>query len=307
VELIDRIIDLLSGDKPNLTEALVKTKVLLYKLGRQDLSEWVNNELNGYPADSPVPEYRVVTATVKGNLVNIAWSMPDQPLPTMHLEKKWRERFVDLKIRESIASIEQLAAGNTSSGRLTVTIPPEAHELFEKAIQDFHIQRAWSEIGHGAMTGIVTAVRSRLLDFVLELGGRVRDIATDEDLRRVGAAPEITKLFNNMVLGDHATVMVGNYGHQHVISVNAAGDFAGLSKLLSDHGVSEADILALRNSIEADRGDPSLSKGDFGKNVRAWLGSMFQKAVDTSWAIELGIVGNLLTDALKSYYGWLRF
>jgi hypothetical protein len=31
---------------------------------------------------------------------------------------------------------------------------------------------------------------------------------------------------------------------------------------------------------------------------------MLDKAVDASWQIELGIAGNLLTDALKKYYGW---
>jgi hypothetical protein len=42
----------------------------------------------------------------------------------------------------------------------------------------------------------------------------------------------------------------------------------------------------------------------FGPRVREWIKKMISKAVDASWQIELGVAGNLLTDALKAYYGW---
>jgi hypothetical protein len=42
----------------------------------------------------------------------------------------------------------------------------------------------------------------------------------------------------------------------------------------------------------------------FGPQVRDWMKSMLSKAVDTSWQIEIGITSNLLTEALKAYYGW---
>ncbi|MEH6541684.1 hypothetical protein [Halopseudomonas sp.] len=37
MKLINEIIDILSSEKPNLTNALIKTKVLLYKLGQKEL------------------------------------------------------------------------------------------------------------------------------------------------------------------------------------------------------------------------------------------------------------------------------
>jgi AbiTii len=51
--LTDEIISLLSEEKSSLSEALLKTKVFLYQIGKKELAEWVNHELNGYPEDIP--------------------------------------------------------------------------------------------------------------------------------------------------------------------------------------------------------------------------------------------------------------
>jgi len=71
MKLIDEIIDNLSADQPNLTNALMKTKVLLHKLGKKDLIEWVNNEINGYSEAADVPPYRTVNAQVLVKFVSI--------------------------------------------------------------------------------------------------------------------------------------------------------------------------------------------------------------------------------------------
>ena len=48
MKLVDEIIDILSSDKGKLSDALIKTKVLLHQIGHKELVSWVNNELNGY-------------------------------------------------------------------------------------------------------------------------------------------------------------------------------------------------------------------------------------------------------------------
>jgi len=35
------------------------------------------------------------------------------------------------------------------------------------------------------------------------------------------------------------------------------------------------------------------------------MATMLKKAIDSAWQIELGVAGNLLTIALRKYYGWL--
>jgi hypothetical protein len=62
------------------------------------------------------------------------------------------------------------------------------------------------------------------------------------------------------------------------------------------------DLTLPVSCIHADAEDVKAKR--FGPRVREWIKKMISKAVDASWQIELGVAGNLLTDALKAYYGW---
>ena len=48
--MLNELIQTLSEANPKLIDCLTKTKVLLYKIGRKDLVDWVSNEINGYGA-----------------------------------------------------------------------------------------------------------------------------------------------------------------------------------------------------------------------------------------------------------------
>jgi hypothetical protein len=86
--LADDIISLLSDEKSSLSEVLLKTKVFLYQIGKKELAEWINHELNGYPDAISLPSYRVIEARIMGDLLNNGWSASGQFLPTYHLESR---------------------------------------------------------------------------------------------------------------------------------------------------------------------------------------------------------------------------
>lgn len=58
--LLDEIIGLLNSEQGSLTDALLKTKVLLHQIAKKELAGWVNNELNGYADGTDLPPYRVL-------------------------------------------------------------------------------------------------------------------------------------------------------------------------------------------------------------------------------------------------------
>ena len=106
MKLIHEIIELLSSNAPNLHNALFKTKVLLHKLGEKHLVHWVNSELNGYDSIENVPEYRVLTMSILGNISNGAWRYSNQPLPIAHLGEKLRKDLETTHLTQSIAVLE---------------------------------------------------------------------------------------------------------------------------------------------------------------------------------------------------------
>ncbi|SRR5260221_10957179 len=122
--LIDQIILLLGDTKSNLTEALLKTKILLHQISRKELTEWVNNELDGYPEGSAVPGYRVVHTRVLANLSNPVMRYASHPIPLGHLKPEQREPLECSEIRDGLAVVEELT---TRKGHLSRPIPMEAN------------------------------------------------------------------------------------------------------------------------------------------------------------------------------------
>jgi hypothetical protein len=302
MKLLNELIESLSGERPSLTDALIKTKVLLHLLGQKELVGWVNLELTGYPGDVAVPEYRILNVEIMGDVTNNAHTHYGQSLPTVHLGED-RDKFTRYRARESISALEELAKKDPQS--LRIPIPPEFYGLLSKPLSnDFQVQRAWRALGPGQFAQILTQVRSRLLDFVLELSEKVGEDMTDEDIKRVGRSPDTASMFNNAIFGDNTTIVVGNHNRQTVNNRITRGDFETLKSLLQERNVPVVDIEELRSAIKADANGEDVKANRFGPRVRGWMKSMLAKAIETSWQIEVGVASNLLTDALKAYYGW---
>ena len=159
MQLITDIIELLSSEQGNLTDALIKTKVLLHKLGEKQLIEWVNNELNGYEDSDDVPSYRVLPAQVMANLVSIAWQVQAHPIPLAHLSEEQQESLRLMKMRNSLAVLEKFAL--KSGGHLESPIPMEANAYLGETLSNgVHIQRAWCQIENSSITQVLIQVRS---------------------------------------------------------------------------------------------------------------------------------------------------
>lgn len=304
MKLLSDLIESLSDEAANLTDSLMKTKVLLHRLGRKDLAEWVNWELTGYPEETAVPSYRVIHAMVKGVVTNGYYRYNDHPLPIFHLEEKTRDGLQNIEMRDSISVLEGLAQKDKGKGSISRPIPLEFNGELGKAItHGYHVERAWCDIGFGQVGQILTQVRSRLLDFLLELSEKVGDNMSEAEVKRVGQSPETASMFNHAVFGDNVTILVGNQSSQTVSNQVTRGDFEALSALLQKYNVDRGNIEDLRSAIQADSQSDDVKANRLGPKVRNWVKGMLGKAVDTSWQIEVGIASNLLTDALKAFYG----
>lgn len=304
MKLIVEIIDILSSNDGSITNALIKTKILLHKIGQKELVGWVNNELNGYPDDDKLPPYRILPAQVLGNLANLSYQLNEQPIPVLHLDEDYRKRLQTARIDHSLAVLEKFAESD-DQGSLSTPIPLEANALLGKQLTSgYQIQKAWCEISLSGITQILTQVRSRLLDFLLELNEKIGDDLTDEEVKEKANTEDAENLFNNAIFGDNTTIVVGSSNTQTVGSVVVSGDFNSLSDILTKNGVEENDISSLKTAIEEDKELVDEKNRQFGPSVKAWLQIMFAKAVDTSWKIELGITSSLLANALQKYYGW---
>lgn len=303
MKLVDEIINILSSDKGKLSDALIKTKVLLHQIGHKELVGWVNNELNGYPNRDSVPEYRIVPAQVLVNASNLAYEATAHPIPLGHLENKHRESIETSKMDQSLAVLEQFAESKT--GHLQSLIPMETYGILGKGLSNgYSINKAWSEISFTSVTQILIQVRSRLLDFLLELKDELPNELNEEEAKAHINKVDAGNLFNSAIFGDNTTIVVGSENTQNVSNVSLKGNFESLSNTLKSNGVSESDISELKEAIKKDSLVIDDEKRVYGSEVKKWLQKMLAKAVDTSWQIELGVASSLLAGAINSYYGW---
>lgn len=299
MKLLDDIIDLLADENGSLNAALLKTKVLMHTIGHAELVEWVNDELNGYPKDKPVPDYRVVGGTVTGNIQNAVQIQMNLSLPTHHLPEKLRSWLEKHELRESMSVLQEMAIVTTPGTSLHMPLSPEIGAHIGNGITGGWVQKCWVEMQPLQIKNGISQVRSRLLDFALNLRDKIGG-AEEKEVKAVAAASDVAGMFHGAVFGDNTTFVIGN---DNEIKVNnRKGDFGALAKLLTDKGVTSKDVADLKIAVAEDEGKVDATSKSFGPAVKGWISKMMTQAVETSWQIELGVAGGLLTEALKAYY-----
>ena len=306
MKLVDEIVQLLSDENASLTAALLKTKVLLFKIGQKDLAEWVNRELNGYSDEDAIPAYRVLPAQVLANVANAAYQFNSHPIPIGHLSESRRKSLENSEMRQSLAVLEKLVSGGKPSGSLSGTIPMEWNGVLGKSLSPgMRIQKAWCEIGVPSISGIFIQVRSRLLDFLLELNDQLPGDIDDSQVKQRVEKINTHAIFKGAIFGDNTTIVVGTANSPIVTNTSLVGNIDALAEELRKQGVSAGQIESLRVAIAEDEGKTTEASKQFGPAVRGWLDSLVINSASISGQIELAIVANIITTKLQAFYGWL--
>ncbi len=296
--LIDDIINLLSDENSRLTDALLKTKVLLHRIGKKELAEWVNWELNGYPDDSEVPPYRILPSRLMGSFSNIARRYDRHALPTGHIKPEISKHYHEFIMRSSLSILENFKP----DGTLTREIPPEAYRMLGKGLDSsYDIDRAWCETPAHNVQGILTQVRSRLLDFLLELKGEFGDTVTEADMKQKADEIDTAAIFQHAVIGDNATFVFGSHNTLSVKCEVIKGDFESLARLLTKAGIPLEEVEALKSAVDQDKADgkSAMSQGQTGSWFRRLLGKAGQGAI----SVGTDVVSKVVTAGLTAYFG----
>lgn len=303
MKLLNEIVELLMNEAGSLDEALLKTKVLLHQIGQKELVGWVNSELVGYGPTDDLPDYRAIRARLFGHITNGFYTHTNIALPVAHLTKNQLTYLEGNGMRQGLGVLEKLIADTKASNSLARPISPERYALLSKPLDgDYHVQRAWAQIETSQLRQILTQVRSRLLDFILELREEVGMQTPDKDIKKMTSELDVPGMFGRSVFGDNTTIVVGNHNHQRVINTAIKHDKEALAAELRRHGVSVKDIKALDVALDSDP-HPTQSE-QYGPAVQGWMKRMLGKAIDNSWDVSVGAAGSLLATAIQRYYGF---
>ncbi len=298
--LLDEIVDLLSGSG-SLETALLKTKVLLHQIGHKELIPWVNSELNGYPdGTEDLPPYRTVSAHPCAHVTYGNNQLPNFTLPTYQLTDKQRETVCKLKITSSIGTVEQHIKTYRENQRgLIRTLPPEFGTFFQKELTPgTHIISIWCEINMADMESMAIHVRSRLLDFALELQGVVGINAQPGDLIAKAATVDTGQMFRDAVF--NITGGTAIFGSSNIQVNNQKDDIEGLLKEVAKLGYQEKELEKLRQAVLDDKSKnetPTVTNGETGK----WYINALKKVGKGAVKVGVDVATSVIVKALEHY------
>lgn len=290
-------------DNPNLGTILLKLRFLASRLGSEPLEDWVKFEAEGYPKDADVPEYRVAALSFRGS-----WSGPfgsginNAPIPTALVEEHASKEWTRYKVRESIATVQDMAASGKTMG---INASNLILLLQGKVYEDFACNSIIAEMSQIAIQEIVQTVRARILELTIELEKRV-PAAVEVTLQQLisSKTPEtaaaVTQIFNQTVYGN-VTHVTATDGAQVTLAITA-GDTVSMMSELARAGLPDDAAKEITN-IVASEGRPPAADKPLGPKALEWIKKNAPKAASGAWKIGSAVATDLLKEAALKYYG----
>lgn len=300
MSLLTDIQDGAVGTDLAVSALLRKCKILSVRLKSDQLSQWVDWELGGYPSPSVLPDYRRFRVRSFGHFVGSGGrQLRNAPIPPMCFTEEIRELLTTFNATDPISTFESFL--RDSGGReMQVEWPPDTVVLARDLIRsDMSCMQAWQSVPNSWIASLVDTVRTRVLNFVLE----IQEEAPDAGEAAPGVEPipkeRVNQVFNTYILGNVGAVASGAGGITDSMFSITPGNLADLTSALKEVGLADDDLRELSEAIDKD---PEQDSG-FGDRVRAWMGKMFAKTVDGTWRVSVAVASNILTRALNQYYG----
>lgn len=288
-----------SSTSTSIEELLSRAKMISVKLGLQDISDWLEYELNGYPSADILPDYRILK-----DIPIKAWNPYRGWIPCEvgnFANSKTQDIYDELttvSISQPVSMLTELAK---SEETLHADLPSYLATLL-KAMTNTNFQIKWF-IPSTQMTKILSNTRSKILDWALLLEqknilGEGLQFSNEE--KKGAAEMTINNINFHGNVNNAGTIGAGNTGDISQQNRIIAGDFSSLEHQLKEYGIQDKDIAELKLAVD---GSPApTSSANLGHKVGGWLGNMIGSAYSGSLKIAGSVAPTLLTNALCHYY-----
>ena len=248
-------------EQSQVATLLRRCKVLAARIGSEEFARWLDNELNGYENLDQLPAYRVLNVRSYGDFVGPSGrQMKNAPIPPITLPEELREGIQTSKIRMSISTLTSLSTDETSS---RVSWPPDVVSIYGGRIYEgMHCLIAWQLLPRSALVAILDTVRTRVLNFALEIEKEYPNAG--EAAINSNPVPEekVSQVFNTFVTGTVQNLATGSNNARQKAQLDSSSSDKTFIQLLDD--VSNAP--ATREIIDKMTGLIEEMKGSRGTN-----------------------------------------
>ncbi len=196
-------------EQSQVATLLRKCKVLAARLGSEEFARWIDNELNGYTNLDELPVYRVLNVHSYGHFVGpYGQQMKNAPIPSTTLPEEVREYAQTSKITMAISALTNLSAGKED--QKDMWLPDLFRIVGERIYEDMNCVSAWKPLPRAALTTVLDTVRTRVLDFVLEIEKEYPNAG--EAALNSNPVPEekVSQVFNTYITGTVQNLATGS-------------------------------------------------------------------------------------------------
>jgi hypothetical protein len=143
-----------------VSDLLRKAKTIAVKLNLSEFEQWIERELNGYPKECAVPEYRIVVGQVKGKNPFYGWR------PVIFSNAEMEQALSRRPTGQKVAELENLIDNSDGNG-IMILFDSQVKQMLMRAT---HFDVDFTLIaGINTAVGILDAVRNAVLDWALKL------------------------------------------------------------------------------------------------------------------------------------------
>lgn len=285
----------------DISTLLRKCKILAARLRNTEFIEWVDSELNGYEKVESLPVYRILDVESQGHFAgSFGRTLNNAPIPPSCLPKEFRDQITKSYLMAPISAYSSLI-DNKDRNNVREQWPADFVALYAGEIyRDLNCISAWKVIPFNALVAIVDTIKTRILNFAMEIEGEAPDAGEAPLNEPPLPQKRVSQVFNTYISGTVQNVATGssNFSQEGDFQISV-GNFKQLRDYLSSQGLSENDIDSLEEAIEKDNEN---KESGIGNSVQTWIGNMIGKASTGAWNVSTSIASTLLGKALSKYF-----
>lgn len=271
--MIKDLIKQIAYEEITISKALTIAKIIAKKIENTDFEEWIKNELNGYPSDDMVPDYRQMFCVVKGEICD-QWggSLEIIPISFEAWVKEIQQHLNYQYFTQSISALETNYEQLTTD-KGTFNFYLEQVKMLEDMmkLRQTHrriLKAAWREIPKLQLKHIIEQTKQRMLDTLLELDKEFPNLENDFNMTEENEK-KVKNIITNNIYGDNNPVNVAageNVSQNDIKNEISVINYSSLEEL----GVEGKEIEELKEIVVNNQND----KPNLKSKAMKWLGSV---------------------------------
>lgn len=252
---------------------LRKCKILAFRLGNAELKEWVDNELNGYQDASNLPPYRRLDVQSFGDFSGFAGrGLRNAPIPPSTIPEALRTRVTESKLMQPISAYSALLTSSTPTNPQEYWSADLVAYVGQDIYQNMNCISAWKLIPLPAIVALVDTIKTRILNFSLELEAAAPEAGDVSPAELRVSQERIAQVFNTFITGSVQNVATGGTNVSQSASAShgtSAEVFAQLLKAIDDVRPPHVAAPVIVAAVEAMRDAGSSTA--FGEKYKAFM------------------------------------